>query len=224
MPEDQEATAKKPATKKTAAKKAAPKEPTQPAPAKSAAEKQPVAKKAAAEKPVGKPASDKAVEPEPVEQPVAEQSAAAKPLAENPLHRKLGLRPGTAGVVIAAPDKDDNPLLPLPEGFSALAQPDELASHEGPFDYIHVFARDRGDLAGAFAMLRDRLAPGGSLWISWMKQSSGRGSGMVGDLNENVIRKIALTNAMVDVKVAALDRTWSALKVVLRREHRLSRS
>jgi hypothetical protein len=135
------------------------------------------------------------------------------------LQKKLGMRPGFAGLVIAPPPDDDNPLLPLPEGFSVLAGLDELAQANGPFDYIQVFVRDRGALAAAFAELRDKLAPNGMLWVSWPKMSSDRrGSGMVGDLNENVIRRLALTNAMVDVKVAALDRDWSALKLV-RRKH-----
>ena len=221
MPEEKDAATKKPAAKKPAVKKTALKEPA--AKKELAAEKEPAAKrKPAAKKPAVKKSAEKATssnaaKPKPVEQPVAEQAAAAKPLADNPLHRKLGVRPGAAGVVIAAPENDDNPLLPLPEGFIGLAQADELASLEGLFDYIHVFARDRGDLAASLTMLRDKLAPGGSLWISWLKQSS-RGKGLVGDLNENVIRKIALTNAMVDAKVAVLDRDWSALKLV-RRKH-----
>jgi hypothetical protein len=152
--------------------------------------------------------SDKAAQPE-----------GEGPVADNPLHKKLGIRPGATGVVIAPPEDDDNPLLPLPESFSILAQTDELAALEGPFDQIHVFARDRVALAAAFATLRDKLAPNGSLWVSWRKQSSGRASGgMLGDLNENLIRRMALPHAMVDVKIAALDRDWSALKLV-RRKH-----
>ena len=135
------------------------------------------------------------------------------------LHKKLGMRPGSAGLVIAPPPDDDNPLLPLPEGFSAIAGLEELAQTSGSFDYIQVFVRDRAALAAAFAELRDRLAPSGMLWVSWLKQSSDRRSGaMMGDLNENLIRRLALTNAMVDVKVSALDRDWSALKLV-RRKH-----
>jgi len=81
---------------------------------------------------------------------------------KNPLHKKLGLRPHTKGVVIAPPEGDDDPLRPLPEGFASLASLDELASSAGPFDYIHVFARDRTALAAAFTQLRDKLAPGGA--------------------------------------------------------------
>jgi hypothetical protein len=179
----------------------------------SSAGKKPAAKKPAVKKPAaGKPALEQSA----AQRPAAEQPPVDQPVADNPLHKKLGLRPGTAGVVIAAPEGDDNPLLPLPDSFSALPQADDLASLDGPFDYIHVFARDKGELAAAFAALRDKLAPNGSLWISWIKQSSGRG-GMFGDLNENIIRRIALTHGMVDVKVAALDRDWAALRLVHRK-------
>ena len=121
-------------------------------------------------------------------------------------------------MVIAPPEDDDNPLLPLPEGVSVLAGLDELGSLAGPLDYIHVFARDRAALAAAFSLLREKLAHGGSLWISWMRLSSDRrGGGMAGDLNENVIRRLALVNSLIDVKVATLDRDWSALKLVHRK-------
>ena len=138
--------------------------------------------------------------------------------AENPLHKKLGLRPGIAGVIIAPPESDANPLLPLPDGYTTVADPDELGSQDGQLDYIHHFARSRAELARVFPQLRDGLAPNGSLWISWIKQSSARGGGgLPGDLNENTIRRIALASGMVDVKVTALDQDWSALKLMRRR-------
>ena len=141
------------------------------------------------------------------------------PVAENPLHKKLGLRPGAAGVIVAPPGDDAVPLLPLPDGYTVLVEADEIASLDAQFDYIHYFAHNRAELARVFTQLRDKLAPSGSLWISWIKQSSARGGGgLPGDLNENTIRRVALTSGMVDVKVAALDHDWSALKL-MRRKH-----
>lgn len=140
-------------------------------------------------------------------------------IAENPLHKRLGLRPGIAGVVVSPPEGDDNPLLPLPEGITALPQVEDLAAHEGQLDYIHYFAHSRNELTRAFPQLREKLAPGGSLWISWIKQSSVRGGGgLPGDLNENVIRRMALMSGLVAVKVAALDQDWSGLKLVYRKQ------
>ena len=64
--------------------------------------------------------------------------------AENPLHKKLGIRPGLTGAVVAPPEEDL--LSPLPESFVALASFDELAATNGPFDYVHFFAHNRADV------------------------------------------------------------------------------
>jgi hypothetical protein len=137
--------------------------------------------------------------------------------AENPLHKKLGIRPGLTGAVVAGSDEQEL-LSPLPDGFTPFAGVDELAASEGQFDYVQAFAGTRADLVKDFPRLRDKLAPGGSLWISWIKQTSARrGGGLPGDLNENTIRRMALAAGLVDVKVAALDAEWAALKLVWRR-------
>jgi hypothetical protein len=151
------------------------------------------------------------------EQDIVNKDRASEEVAENPLHKKLGIRQGFAGAVVAPP-QEDGLLSPLPESFVLLSSVDDLAVAEGLFDYLHFFARNRADLAKDFHRLRDKLAPGGSLWISWIKQSSARGGGgLPGDLNENTIRRMALASGLVDVKVASLDSEWSALKLVWRR-------
>ena len=176
----------------------------------------PAGESPAAESPA---AESPAAESPAAESPAAESLAGESPAGENPLHKRLGLRPGISGAVIGAPADDDDPLAPLPEGLTVLAGIEEVSTLTGPYDYMHVFARDRGDLAAAFDGMRDKLAPGGSLWVSWMKQSSDRRArGTFTDLNETVIRRIALTHGMIDVKVVALDRDWAALRLV-RRKH-----
>jgi hypothetical protein len=54
------------------------------------------------------------------------------------------------------------------------------------------------------------------LWVAWPK----RASGVATDLTEDVVRDVALPDGLVDVKVAALDETWSGLKLVVRRTSR----
>jgi hypothetical protein len=137
---------------------------------------------------------------------------------ENPLHKRLGIRPGLPGAVIAAPEDSDNPLLPLPEEVVSVTSPGDLPEQDGQFDYIHYFARSRAELTRALPQLRERLAPRGGLWVSWIKQAAAHGGGgLPGDLNENVIRRMALANGLVDVKVATLGQDWSALRLVLRK-------
>jgi hypothetical protein len=132
------------------------------------------------------------------------------------IHKKLGIRSGIAGAVIAAGDEREL-LSPLPDGFKALASVDDLLAVDGSFDYLQFFARSRAELVRDLPRLREKLAPGGSLWISWFKQSAVRGAGVPGDLNENTIRRMALSSGLVDVKVASLDAEWAALKLIWRR-------
>ena len=135
----------------------------------------------------------------------------------NPLHKKLRLRSEDKGLVVAPPPDADNPLLPLPKDFVVVDQPSELPSDKGPFDYVHVFARDRVELAETLSDLSESLAPGGSLWISWMKPSSKlKGGGQPGDLNESTVRRIGLTRGFVDTNLASLDRDWGVLRLVRR--------
>jgi hypothetical protein len=64
--------------------------------------------------------------------------------------------------------------------------------------------------------LRRLLANAGTLWVSWPKKSSG----VITDITEDVIRELCLPLGFVDVKVCAVDETWSGLKLMIRRENR----
>jgi len=52
----------------------------------------------------------------------------------------------------------------------------------------------------------------GMVWVCWPKKSSGVGS----DLTENIVRELGLGQGVVDVKVCAIDDTWSGLAFVRR--------
>jgi len=123
-----------------------------------------------------------------------------------PLARKLGIKPGTPIVVLNAPPNFSRLLSPLPEAATVRRV---LAPGAA---YIHLFARTQRQLKSTIAATKDALAKDGMLWISWPKGSSGVES----DLNENVVREIGLTHGLVDVKVCAIDPTWSGLKFVYR--------
>jgi hypothetical protein len=79
-----------------------------------------------------------------------------------------------------------------------------------------VFARSRSDLERRAKQVIDRLPADGVMWVAWPK----RASGIATDITEDVVRQVALPYGLVDVKVAALDATWSGLKLVVRRERR----
>ena len=66
------------------------------------------------------------------------------------------------------------------------------------------------------AVAAKALQPAGTLWVSWPKKASG----VPTDLTENVVREIALAGGLVDVKVCAVDDTWSGLTLVRRLKDR----
>ena len=82
--------------------------------------------------------------------------------------------------------------------------------------FIHLFCRESADLKKQLSDLRRRLADNGMLWISWPKKSAG----VTTDVTEDAIRRLALPMGFVDVKVCAVDDTWSGLKLVIRRVNR----
>ena len=84
------------------------------------------------------------------------------------------------------------------------------------FDVIVVFVSWRAELEAELGRLRDRMAPACGLWIAWPKKAAK----VPTDMSDNVVREVALPTGLVDNKVCAIDETWSALRLVIRREHR----
>jgi hypothetical protein len=83
-------------------------------------------------------------------------------------------------------------------------------------DFIHYFTKEKNQLEKDFPKLAKSLSDKGALWISWPKGSSK----VETDLNENIVRQIGLANALVDIKVCAVDEIWSGLKFVRRLKDR----
>lgn len=132
-----------------------------------------------------------------------------------PLAQKLGLKAGQRAVIVQPPEGYAALLGDLPADLHLTYAVEPLEGKpppEAPLDFIQLFAADRVVLERDFRALAAALKPDGTLWISWPK----RASKVPTDLDENVIRAIGLGSGMVDVKVAAVDEVWSALKFVYR--------
>jgi len=127
-----------------------------------------------------------------------------------PLWKKLGLREGLVVLTIDVP-RNYRKLLPgLPKGISFVTEA------EPPVAFAHLFASSVAALAAHLARLKADLAPDGVIWVSWPKKASG----VPTDITEDTIREVALPMGLVDVKVCAVDATWSGLKLVIRRSNR----
>ena len=125
-----------------------------------------------------------------------------------PLVAKLGLKPGLRIQLVAAPSDFDDTIGAMPDGVKHVAR--------GVLDFAMLFVRAQSELKKGFPGLRDRLVSNGALWVAWPKQASG----VETDLSENIVRSIGLEAGLVDVKVCAVDNTWSGLKFVRRLEDR----
>lgn len=123
-----------------------------------------------------------------------------------PLVKKLGIKPGALLYVIEPPVEYFKWLGALPDGVSVKSK---LA---GELDFIHLFVKDRKTFQQFFLKSKKFLKKDGMLWVSWPKKSSK----VPTDLDENNIRDFGLKEGLVDVKVCAVDDTWSGLKFVIR--------
>jgi len=123
-----------------------------------------------------------------------------------PLVKKLGIKSGQTICLVGAPASYPKTLGRLPTGVTVRRAP------TGPLDVIHFFTTKRANLGERFSRLAAALSPAGMLWVSWPKKSSMLAS----DVTEDVVREVGLAAGLVDVKVCAVDETWSGLKFVRR--------
>lgn len=122
-----------------------------------------------------------------------------------PTAKKLGIKPGIDVIVLGAPGDYARLVDGLPDGFRS------RAALRGSADLVHVFITSAAMLERRIGELRRAVAPDGAVWVSWPKKASK----VPTDVTEDVIRRIALANGLVDVKVCAIDATWSGLKLVI---------
>ncbi len=128
--------------------------------------------------------------------------------------QKLGIKPGFRIFVEGAPADYGDIIGQLPAGVTAASRP------KAPLDMVHLFATESAGLASRLRRYRDAIAPDGMVWVSWPKTSSG----VATDLSDVMVRDTALALGLVDVKVCAIDATWSGLKFVVRKSERAKRS
>lgn len=133
-----------------------------------------------------------------------------------PLVAKLGLKDGQRVLFVDLPEGMGG--LRGARSFAAVDDIgwDELAKMGGGYDVIHVFTASREQLFGQIAVLMGMIVRDGTIWVSWPKAASK----VLTNINEDVVRELALPIGLVDVKVCAVDEIWSGLKLVIRKQLR----
>jgi len=130
-----------------------------------------------------------------------------------PLAKKLGIKEGHSVVLAGAPAGFDTVL--------AETLPDDVVVRSrasGRADVVLGFFTRRSDLVRRLPALAKVMDVDGGIWVAWPKKASG----VVTDITEDTVREVALPTGLVDVKVCAIDDTWSGLRVCWRKELRAS--
>ena len=122
-----------------------------------------------------------------------------------PLAKKLGIKEGFRIRIANQPEYYFDLFEDFPEHI------DIRNEKKTKKDFIHYFTKQAKELNKEILALKSEIVPNGMIWISWPKKSSK----IVTDISEDIIRHLALSNGLVDIKVCAVDDVWSGLKLVI---------
>jgi hypothetical protein len=128
-----------------------------------------------------------------------------------PLVRKIGIKDDQVVFLDGAPPELDLALDWQSSGGARLVR-----RLPGSMDVSLTFHTSYDALARRLPTLFARTTTAGMVWVCWPKKAAQKALGLSSDLDENRIRDLGLELGFVDVKVAAIDETWSGLKFVRR--------
>jgi hypothetical protein len=121
-----------------------------------------------------------------------------------PLVKKLGIKADDRLALVGAPEGFEKELVGLPKTVTAV-------SHRAEADVAIVFAQSFAEFQKRFAAASQRMTTAGMIWAAWPKKASG----IETDLVESKVRDFGLSIGLVDIKVCAVNETWSGLKFVI---------
>ncbi len=131
-----------------------------------------------------------------------------------PLAKKLGIKAGFKIRLVNQPAHYFDLFADMPENITIIndKQPKK--------NFIHYFALNAKNFQKDIPSIKNEIEQDGIIWVSWPKKASK----MPTDLTEDIVRNTALANGLVDIKVCAVDETWSALKLVIPVKDRMARN
>ncbi|ODT14846.1 MAG: DUF3052 domain-containing protein [Kaistia sp. SCN 65-12] len=148
---------------------------------------------------------------------MATATPAASGYSGRSLPEKLGFKPGMAVAFVALPPELEGLAACVP--FGQLVRTADWAAPLGPdrsLDAVHAFTRSGAEVDSHLARLQDAIRRDGMIWVSWPKKAAK----VATDVTEDRVRDAALRLDLVDIKVAAIDATWSGLKLMVRKDRR----
>jgi hypothetical protein len=142
--------------------------------------------------------------------PASGPRSSAAGYSGTPLASKLGIRAGARLFLQSAPPNYAELIAPAPAGVRRVRRVDART------DLVHLFATRRTQLEAALHAARTAMRADAVIWVSWPKKAAR----VPTEITEDVVRELALPLGLVDIKVCAVDATWSGLKLMLRRSER----
>lgn len=133
------------------------------------------------------------------------------------LPEKLGFKAGMAVAFVSLPPELEVLADSVP--FGQVVRTAGWAARLGSdraLDAVHAFTKSRAEVEADLSRLQDAIRRDGMIWVSWPKKASK----VATDVTEDVVRDAALRLDLVDIKVAAIDATWSGLKLMVRKDRR----
>lgn len=127
-----------------------------------------------------------------------------------PLAKKLGIKTEHTVAVINEPETFRALLDPVPDGV------DFRNSLRGNSDIVIAFFTERSKLRARLPALAKAIYPDAGLWLAWPKKASG----VETDITGHDIRELGLAAGIVDIKVCAIDETWSGHRFAHRIKNR----
>jgi hypothetical protein len=124
-----------------------------------------------------------------------------------PLPKKLGVKDGHVVLLDRLPDGLD---LGLPPSATVVRR------LRAGLDVTVTFHTKLAALEDRLPVLFEHTVTAGMVWVAWPKRAAVKRLGIDTDLNDDVVRRLGLELGWVDVKVAAIDETWSGQKFVRR--------
>ena len=122
-----------------------------------------------------------------------------------PLAKKLGIKDGFVIRLVGPPAYYFDLFEDMPVNIQILDE------REPAKNLIHYFTKKADELRRDIPLLKREIETNGMIWISWPKKASK----VTTDITEGMIRDLALSNGLVDIKVCAIDQIWSGLKLVI---------
>jgi hypothetical protein len=124
-------------------------------------------------------------------------------MLENPLLKKMKLKPGQRAAIINAPDGYLEALQPLP------AEAEVAEQLVGTFDWVQLFVKTQAELEQVLPRVRAALKPAGTLWITFPKGTSKIQTDLTRDKGWDALRALDLKW----INLISVDETWSAFSL-----------